>query len=54
MRGKYLNTFGEYTERICAYKENTPREIKVCTSPLIIIQIQIYFRFFLTTIYGTD
>jgi hypothetical protein len=48
MRGKYLNIFGEYAERICvngddakrllAYSPNTPRDIKVCISWLIIIQ----------------
>jgi hypothetical protein len=47
MRGKYLNIFGEYAERIhgddakrlLAYSPNMPRYIKVCISSLIIIQI---------------
>ncbi len=57
MRGKYLNAFGEYAERIYAYMEKTPRDIKVCIYPLIIIKILINLRFFLNpnpNLNGTD
>ncbi len=59
MRGKYLNAFGEYTERIYAYMEKTqrdswPRDIKVCISQLIIIRIKKISMFFLSTLDGMD
>ncbi len=54
MRGKNLCAHGEDAKRLLAYSPYTPRDIKVCLSPLIIIQIKIYLRFFLTTLYGTD
>jgi hypothetical protein len=63
MRGKYLNGFGECAEkdlcvngedaeRLLAYSPNTPRDVKVCISPKIIIRIKFFFRFLLTIPYG--
>ncbi len=54
IRGKYLNVLGECAERIYVYMEKTQREswrillirkkdIKVCISRLIIIQILKHF-----------
>ena len=39
MRGKNLCVHGEDAKRILAYSPNTPKDIKVCISRLIIIQI---------------
>ncbi len=39
MRGKNLCVHGEDAKRLLAYSPYTPRDIKVCISPLIIIQI---------------
>ncbi len=50
MRGKNLCVHGEDAKRLLAYSPYTPIDIKVCISPLIIIQIKIYLTFFLTTV----
>ncbi len=39
MHRKNLSVHGEDTKRILAYSPYMPRDIKVCISPLIIIQI---------------
>ena len=39
IRGKNLCVHGEDAKRILAYSPNTPKDIKVCISRLIIIQI---------------
>jgi hypothetical protein len=39
IRGKNLCVQGEDAKRLLAYKENTPRDIKVRISQLIILQI---------------
>jgi hypothetical protein len=59
--GKYLNVFGEYTERIYAHMEKTHirlirQDIKVCISQLITTHIFKFVRFFLhvSTLYGID
>ncbi len=59
IRGKYLKVFREYAERIFAHMEktqrdNTPKDIKMCLSWLIIIQILNLDRFFLFTLYVWD
>jgi len=40
--GKNLSVQGEEAKRLLAYSPNTPRDIKVCISPLIIIRILIF------------
>ena len=52
MRRKNLCVHGEDAKRILAYSPNTLKDIKVCISQLIIIQIIIFFRFVLTIPYG--
>ncbi len=54
MRGKNLCVHGEDAERILAYSPNTPKDIKVSISQLIIIQIKNLFGFFLSKLYGVD
>ncbi len=54
IRGKYLSIYGEDAKRILAYSPNTPKDIKVCISRLIIIQILKNFGFFLSKLYGMD
>ncbi len=54
IRGKNLCVHGEDAKRLLAYSPNTPKDIKVCLSRLIIIQILNFFRFFLSTLYGMD
>jgi hypothetical protein len=39
MRGKNLGVHGEDAKRLLAYSPYTSRDMKVCISPLIIIQI---------------
>ncbi len=51
IRRKNLNVYGEYAKSLSAYSLTTPRDIKVCISQLIIIQILNFFRFFLSTLY---
>jgi hypothetical protein len=66
-QGNFLNVYGEYgefrvvcgkqnllTERIYAYIEKTPRDTILCISQLKILQILNFFRFFLSSLYGTD
>jgi hypothetical protein len=52
--GKNLCVHGEDAKRLLAYFPNTPKDIKVCISRLIIIQIFNFFGFFLSTLYGMD
>jgi hypothetical protein len=40
IRGKDLCVHGDDEKRLLAYSPNTPRDIKVCISPLLIIQIK--------------
>jgi hypothetical protein len=54
MRGKNLCVHGEDTKILLTYSPNTPKNIKVCLSRLIIIRILNCFRFFLSTSYGMD
>jgi hypothetical protein len=54
IRGKNLCVHGEDTKRLLAYSPNTPKDIKICRSQLIIIQILNFFTFFLSTIFGMD
>jgi hypothetical protein len=57
IRGKYLNVFGEYGERIYACMEKNAKRLHKSVysiSSLIIIQILIFQRFFLTTLYMKD
>jgi hypothetical protein len=54
MRGKNLCVHGEDTKRILAYSPNTPKDIKVCISQLIIIQILKFLGFFLSKLYVMD
>jgi hypothetical protein len=54
MRGKNLCVHGEDAKRIWAYSPNTPKDIKVYISRLIIIQILNFFGFFLSKLYGMD
>ncbi len=52
MRGKNLCVHGEDAKRLLAYSPNTPKDIKVCISRLIIIQMINFSGFFLSTLYG--
>ena len=54
MHGKNLCVHGEDAKRLLAYSHNTPRDIKVLISQLIMIQIKKNFMFFLSTLDGTD
>ncbi len=54
IRGKNLCVHGEDKKRLLTYSPNTPKDIKVCLSQLIIIQILNFFRFFLSTLYGME
>jgi hypothetical protein len=40
--GNDLHVYGDDAKRLFAYSPNRPRDIKVCISPLIIIQILIF------------
>ncbi len=42
LRGKDLCVHGDDTKKLLAYSPNMPRDIKVCISSLIIIQIKIF------------
>ena len=52
--GKNLCVHGEDAKRLLAYSHNTPRDIKVRISQLIIKRIKKIFRFFLSTLDGMD
>ncbi len=54
IRGKNLCVHGLDAKRLLTYSPNTSKDIKVCLSQLIIIQIYKFFRFFLSTLYGMD
>jgi hypothetical protein len=54
IRGKNLCVNGENAKRLLAYSPNTPRDIKVRISQLIIIHIFKKIIFFLSTLYGID
>jgi hypothetical protein len=54
IRRKNLCIHGEDAKRLLTYSPNTPKDIKVCLSRIIIVQIFNYFRFFLSTLYGMD
>jgi hypothetical protein len=54
MRGKNLCVHEEDAKRLLTDSPNTPKDIKVCLSRLIIIQILNFFRFFFSTLYGMD
>jgi hypothetical protein len=54
MRGKNLCVHGEDAKRILAYSPNTPKDIKLCKSRLIIIQMLKIFGFVLSKLYGMD
>ena len=54
MRRKNLCVHGEDAKRILAYSPNTPKDINVCISRLIIIQILKFLGFFLSKLYGID
>jgi hypothetical protein len=54
IRGKNLCVHGEDAKRLMAYSHNTPGDIKVHISQLIIIRIKTNFRFFLSTLDGMD
>ncbi len=53
-RGRNLCVHGEDSKRLLAYSPNKPKDIKVCKSRLIIIQIFNFFGFFLSILYGMD
>jgi hypothetical protein len=54
IRGKNLCVYGEHAKSFSAYALTTPKDIKVCISQLIKIQILKFLRFFLSTLYGMD
>ncbi len=54
MSGKNLCVHGEDAKILLTYSPNTPKDIKVCLSRLIIKRILNFFRFFLSTLYGMD
>jgi hypothetical protein len=54
MHGKNLCVHGEDAKRLLAYSHNTPRDIKVRISQLIIIRMLKIFMFFLSTLDGMD
>jgi hypothetical protein len=54
IRGKNLCVHGEDAKRLLAYSHNTPRDIKVCISQLIIIRIQKKLGIFPSTQDGMD
>jgi hypothetical protein len=49
IRGKNLCGHGVDAKRLLAYSPNTPKDIKVCLSQLIIRRIKNFLRFFLST-----
>ncbi len=54
IRGKNLCVHGKDAKRLLAYSPNTPKDIKVCISQLIIIRMLKFFWMFLSTLYGMD
>jgi hypothetical protein len=52
--GKNLCVHEVDAKRLLTYSPNTPKNIKVLISQLIMIRIKNFFRFFLSTLYGTD
>ena len=54
VHGKNLCVHGEDAKRLLAYSPNTPKDIKVCISRLIIKQILNFFRFLPYKLYGID
>ena len=54
IRRKNLCVHGEDAKRLLTYSPNTPKDIKVYLSRLIIIRMLNSFKFFLSTLYGMD
>jgi hypothetical protein len=54
IHGKNLCVYRGHAKSLSACSLTTPRDIKVCISQIIIIQIEKNLRFILSTLYGMD